>query len=118
MAGFKKGVSGNAAGRPKGTRNKTAIQKAQDKADAGFTQQVEMWQAIATRNPEGLAKFGLTASDVKVTHMLDASKHLASLVSSKNVVLGEKPDAQPVKTKPVAESAKFSTVAALKPAAA
>lgn len=84
---FKPGQSGNPAGRPKGSRNKAAIVRAQHSVDDAMPRVVRMLCAIADRDPDALAEYGLAMKDVTVKQMLDAAKQLKDMGWVKNVVL-------------------------------
>lgn len=114
MAKWQKGQSGNAAGRPKGSRNKIAIVKAQHTVDSAMPETVKMLCAIAFRDEAGLLEYDLTPKDVSVKQMLDAAKQLKDMGWVKNVVLdGDKaPDKKPEQNQ--SSKPTFSPVASIK----
>ncbi|EGE3641521.1 hypothetical protein DLV40_10260 [Shigella flexneri] len=71
---FKKGQSGNPSGRPKGSRNKSSLVKAQLTIDNSAEYAAKLFEAIVTRNADKLAEFGLKAEDVNLKSMMEAGK--------------------------------------------
>lgn len=71
---FKKGQSGNPSGRPKGSRNKSSLVKAQLTIDNSAEFAAKLFEAIVTRDAVKLAEFGLTTDDVNLKSMMEAGK--------------------------------------------
>ncbi|WQZ26410.1 hypothetical protein ZHEEYJVH_CDS0024 [Shigella phage Tf] len=71
---FKKGQSGNPSGRPKGSRNKSSLVKAQLTIDNSAEFAAKLFEAIVTRDATKLAEFGLTTDDVNLKSMMEAGK--------------------------------------------
>lgn len=71
---FKKGQSGNPSGRPKGSRNKSSLVKAQLTIDNSAEHAAKLFEAVVTRDAEKLAEFGLTTADVNLKSMMEAGK--------------------------------------------
>lgn len=71
---FKKGQSGNPSGRPKGSRNKSSLVKAQLTIDNSAEFAAKLFEAVVTRDAEKLAEFGLTTADVNLKSMMEAGK--------------------------------------------
>lgn len=71
---FKKGQSGNPSGRPKGSRNKSSLVKAQLTIDNSAEFAAKLFEAIVTRDAAKLAEFGLTTDDVNLKSMMEAGK--------------------------------------------
>lgn len=82
MARWKKGQSGNASGRPRGSRNKTSLVKAQLTMDDALPAVTRMYVAIANRDAERLKEFGLEPKDITPKLMLEAGKVLMSQSAS------------------------------------
>ncbi|QFP93878.1 hypothetical protein [Pectobacterium phage Wc4-1] len=76
MAKFRKGQSGNPSGRPRGSRNKSSLIKAQLTMDDALPAVTAMYVAIANRDEAALLKFGLTQKDITPKLMLEAGKML------------------------------------------
>ena len=113
---FKKGQSGNPSGRPKGSRNKSSLVKAQLTIDNSAEYAAKLFEAVVTRDPVKLAEFGLTVDNVNLKSMMEAGKTImthsagemkAIAADSKNS--GEKGVDKPQENKPT-----FSAVATLK----
>lgn len=111
---FKKGQSGNPNGRPKGSRNKRSLVKAQLTIDNTSEHAAKLFLAIVTRDAEKLAEFGLDPKDVKIKEMIEVGKAIMSqsagemkaLAAEEKVIRNPK-DEEP--SKPT-----FSSVATLK----
>ncbi|QBP32852.1 hypothetical protein KPS64_gp90 [Shigella phage KPS64] len=71
---FKKGQSGNPSGRPKGSRNKSSLVKAQLTIDNSAEYAAKLFEAVVTRDPVKLAEFGLTVDNVNLKSMMEAGK--------------------------------------------
>lgn len=113
---FKKGQSGNPSGRPKGSRNKSSLVKAQLTIDNSAEFAAKLFEAIVTRDAVKLAEFGLTTDDVNLKSMMEAGKTIMthSAGEMKAIAAGTKktPDnggQQQTDNKPT-----FSAVATLK----
>ena len=113
---FKKGQSGNPSGRPKGSRNKSSLVKAQLTIDNSAEFAAKLFEAIVTRDAAKLAEFGLNTDDVTIKSMIEVGKTImthsagemkAIAADSKNS--GEKGGDKPQENKPT-----FSAVATLK----
>lgn len=78
MARWKKGQSGNINGRPRGSRNKSSLIKAQLTLDDAMPAVMRMYVAIANRDGTALAEFGLTPKDITPKLMLEAGKVLVT----------------------------------------
>ncbi len=79
---FRKGQSGNPAGRPRGSRNKSSLVKAQLLLDDSSEMSVKLFRALVTRDVAQLAEFGLSPSDVNVKAMMEAAKIILMQSSS------------------------------------
>nr|DAJ98522.1 MAG TPA: hypothetical protein [Caudoviricetes sp.] len=114
---FKKGQSGNPSGRPKGSRNKSSLVKAQLTIDNSAEFAAKLFEAIVTRDPVKLAEFGLSPNDVQLKSMMEAGKvimtHSAGEMKAIAVDNKKNPDNiggnTPQENKPT-----FSPVAAIK----
>ncbi len=82
MARWKKGQSGNIHGRPRGSRNKSSLIKAQLTLDDAMPSVMRMYVAIANRDAEALEEFGLNVKDITPKLMLEAGKVLVTQGSS------------------------------------
>ncbi|ASR76701.1 hypothetical protein [Salmonella phage ST11] len=71
---FKKGQSGNPSGRPKGSRNKSSLVKAQLTIDNSAEFAAKLFEAIVTRDAAKLAEFGLNTDDVTIKSMIEVGK--------------------------------------------
>lgn len=71
---FKKGHSGNPLGRPKGSRNKSSLVKAQISLDNTSETAAKLFEAVVSRDPNKLKEFGLVEGDVNLKAMLEAAK--------------------------------------------
>lgn len=113
---FKKGQSGNPSGRPKGSRNKSSLVKAQLTIDNSAEYAAKLFEAIVTRNADKLAEFGLKAEDVNLKSMMEAGKTIMTHSAGEMKAIaadvkngGEKGGDKPQENKPT-----FSAVATLK----
>lgn len=112
---FKKGKSGNPNGRPRGSRNKSSLIKAQLTLDDAMPAVMRMYVAIANRDEAALAEFGLTRADITAKLMLEAGKVLVTQGASEMKALASEAkkagEAKPVETP--ANKPTFTTVATL-----
>lgn len=113
---FKKGQSGNPSGRPKGSRNKSSLVKAQLTIDNSAEYAAKLFEAVVTRDPVKLAEFGLTVDNVNLKSMMEAGKTIMThsagemkAISADSKNSGEKGGDKPQENKPT-----FSAVATLK----
>ncbi|MDK9585872.1 hypothetical protein [Lelliottia wanjuensis] len=79
--GFQKGHK-LSPGRAKGSRNKSALSKAQLLADAAAVPVVKMWVAMVTGDNDFLASIGIDGATLKPKERLEASKALQALSST------------------------------------
>lgn len=112
---FKKGQSGNPSGRPKGSRNKSSLVKAQLTIDNSAEFAAKLFEAIVTRDATKLAEFGLKPDEVNLKSMMEAGKTIMTHSAGEmkaiaaDVKGGEKGGEKPQDNKPT-----FSAVATLK----
>lgn len=113
---FKKGQSGNPSGRPKGSRNKSSLVKAQLTIDNSAEYAAKLFEAIVTRDPVKLAEFGLAADDVNLKSMMEAGKTIMthSAGEMKAIAADTKKEGEKGGDKPQENKPTFSAVAALK----
>lgn len=115
MAKFRKGQSGNPNGRPRGSRNKSTLIKAQLTLDDALPAVMRMYVGIANRDEKILAEFGLTRADITTKLMLEAGKMLITQGAGEMKALAaEQKKAEPVATQPGAGKPQFSSVASIK----
>ncbi len=114
MAKFKKGQSGNPNGRPRGSRNKSSLIKAQLTLDDAMPAVMRMYVAIANRDEDVLNEFGLTRADITPKLMLEAGKVLVTQGSSEMKALAAEKKAEESKpAQPQAATPVFSRVASI-----
>ncbi|EOM8462690.1 DUF5681 domain-containing protein [Shigella flexneri] len=113
---FKKGQSGNPSGRPKGSRNKSSLVKAQLTIDNSAEFAAKLFEAIVTRDATKLAEFGLKPDEVNLKSMMEAGKTIMTHSAGEMKAIaadvkggGEKGGERPQDNKPT-----FSAVATLK----
>lgn len=113
---FKKGQSGNPSGRPKGSRNKSSLVKAQLTIDNSAEFAAKLFEAIVTRDATKLAEFGLKPDEVNLKSMMEAGKTIMTHSAGEMKAIaadvkggGEKGGESPQDNKPT-----FSAVATLK----
>ena len=113
---FKKGHSGNPYGRPKGSRNKSSLVKAQLTIDNSAEFAAKLFEAIVTRDPVKLAEFGLKTDDVQLKSMMEAGKVIMthSAGEMKAIAVDSKKDGEKGGEKPQDNKPTFSAVATLK----
>lgn len=115
MARFKKGQSGNPNGRPRGSRNKSSLIKAQLALDDAMPSVMRMYVAIANRDEAALLEFGLTPKDITAKLMLEAGKVLMTQGASEMKALAA--EAKKTAEKPAevpSNKPTFTTVASIK----
>lgn len=115
MARFKKGQSGNPNGRPRGSRNKSSLIKAQLTLDDAMPAVMRMYVAIANRDAKALLEFGLEVKDITPKLMLEAGKVLVTQGASEMKALAAEKKAED--NKPVDNKQnvpQFSRVASIK----
>lgn len=115
MAKFRKGQSGNPNGRPRGSRNKSSLIKAQLTLDDAMPAVMRMYVAIANRDAKALMEFGLEVKDITPKLMLEAGKVLMTQGASEMKALAAQKSAE--ENKPVEKQEdmpQFSRVASLK----
>lgn len=115
---FKKGMSGNPNGRPKGARNKASLVKAQLTIDNSSHNAAKLFDAILSRDPEKLAEFGLDVKDVNVKAMMESAKIVLTQSASemKALAADEKNNAnnKPAQSDNAPSAPRFSAVASSK----
>lgn len=114
MAKFRKGQSGNPNGRPRGSRNKSSLIKAQLTLDDAMPAVMRMYVAIANRDEVALEEFGLTPKDITPKLMLEAGKVLVTQGASEMKALAAEKKAEdnkPAQTE--AQKPVFSRVASI-----
>lgn len=114
MAKFRKGQSGNPNGRPRGSRNKSSLIKAQLTLDDAMPAVMRMYVAIANRDEAALLEFGLAPKDITPKLMLEAGKVLVTQGASEMKALAAEKKAEESKPVPQQASAPvFSRVASI-----
>lgn len=109
---FAKGHSANPHGRPKGSRNKSSLLKAQLEVDNASEAAAKMFTAIMTGNEEDLAEFGLKPSDVNAKLKMDAAKQVMAMAKDEMKALkAENEESQKEKDKKEDTGPIFSSVA-------
>lgn len=100
MAKFRKGQSGNPNGRPRGSRNKSSLIKAQLTLDDAANTAAEVLVAVLSGNEELLKKYGMVAGEVTPKLKLEAAKMMLAQVSGEMKALAseKKTDEKPVAT--------------------
>lgn len=112
---FKKGVSGNPNGRPKGSRNKASLVKAQLTLDNSSHNAAKLFEAIISRDPAKLAEFGLKETDVNLKAMMESAKIVITQSSGEMKALAsEKSNDDKDKPTEVKSAPVFSAVASSK----
>lgn len=115
MARFKKGQSGNPNGRPRGSRNKSSLIKAQLTLDDAANTAAEVLVAVLSGNPEMLEKYGIISGQITPKLKLEAAKMMLQQVSGEMKALAteaKKADNNPAPVE--ASKPTFTTVASLK----
>lgn len=112
---FKKGHSGNPLGRPKGSRNKSSLIKAQISLDNTSETAAKLFEAVISRDPTKLSEFGLAERDVNLKAMLEAAKivmgHAAGQMKALEAT--EKKDSEKDKGAELPKRPVFQTVASI-----
>ena len=112
MAKFKKGQSGNPNGRPRGSRNKSSLIKAQLTLDDAADVAAKILVAMLSGNEEELAKYGLKSSDITGKLKLEAVKLMLSQVSGEMKALAAEKKTEDKKPSETQENRPtFTTVA-------
>jgi hypothetical protein len=113
---FKKGQSGNPSGRPKGSRNKSSLVKAQLTIDNSAEFAAKLFEAIVTRDATKLAEFGLKPDEVNLKSMMEAGKTIMthSAGEMKAIAADVKGGGENGGEKPQDNKPTFSAVATLK----
>lgn len=106
---WSKGQSGNPNGRPRGSRNKSSLIKAQHKLDDGSEVAARLLNAIMQGDEELLSEFDIKPEEVTLKLRVDSAKIVLSQTANGMKTLEEKatPDAseneegKPKENKPV-----------------
>lgn len=115
MARFKKGQSGNPAGRPKNSRNKSSLVKAQLTLDNAADTAAKILVAILSGDQVELDKYGLKPSDITGKLKLEAVKLMLQQVSGEMKALAAEKKADENKPQEnQVNKPKFTTVASIK----
>lgn len=104
-----KGQSGNPNGRPKGSRNKSSLIKAQHKLDDGSEVAARLLNAIMQGDEELLSEFDIKPEEVTLKLRVDSAKIVLSQTANGMKTLEEKAvpeasegdDGKPKENKPV-----------------
>jgi hypothetical protein len=106
---WKQGQSGNPNGRPKGSRNKSSLIKAQHKLDDGSEVAARLLNAIMQGDEELLSEFDIKPEEVTLKLRVDSAKIVLSQTANGMKTLEEKAapnesedgEAKPKENKPV-----------------
>lgn len=113
MAKFKKGQSGNPNGRPRGSRNKSSLIKAQLTLDDAADTAAKILVAMLSGNEAELSKYGLKPGDITGKLKLEAVKLMLNQVSGEMKALAAEKKTEEKSTASEASKPHFTKVASI-----
>lgn len=115
MAKFRKGQSGNPNGRPRGSRNKSSLIKAQLTLDDAANTAAEVLVAVLSGDAALLEKYGISGGEITPKLKLEAAKMMLQQVSGEMKALSAEKKAEADKPQEnQVNRPHFTTVASIK----
>lgn len=113
MAKFRKGQSGNPKGRPRGSRNKSSLIKAQLTLDDAANTAAEVLVAVLSGDESLLEKYGISG-EITPKLKLEAAKMMLQQVSGEMKALSAEKKSEDKPAQEQSSKPQFTTVASIK----